>query len=168
MGRAEVDLGRRAAAGSLALLGTLGLAACGGGVTVVIGDDDHHDDVTVSFNFVAGYDARVLPEGNHVFRSQADLNRVWAASPPFPEGGASGSTAPLFDFANFTLVAVALGVGLLCERPRLTSVRASGGTLIISYRTGRDPTLACVSEGLLQFFLSVPFWPGDILFRRLD
>lgn len=170
MGSAKVDRRRRAVAGSLAVWGTLGLAGCGGGVTIVVSDedDDGDEEVSISYEFVVGYDTRILPTGGYALRSQADLDRVWATSPTYPGGGVAGGAAPLFDFADFTLVVIALGVGLMCDQPRLVGVNASGSTLTVSWRTDRDGSLSCEREGLLQLLLAVPQWPGDVVFRRLD
>ncbi len=165
MGGADVDWARRRVAGSLGWLGVLGLAGCGGGVSIFISDEDDH--TTVSYNFVVGYDARVLPAGNHVLRSQADLDRLWSVSQPYPDGPVVPGSAPAFDFAGFTLVAIALGVGLLCDQPRLVGVTASGSTLTVSYRTDRDRTFGCTRTGPLQLLLAVPRRSGDILFRRV-
>lgn len=136
------------------------LAACGG-------SDPPAEPVAYQLLFNE-FASRAFPEATHVVRNQAQLDALWASGQPWVGLGVPApQEAPAIDFSRNTLVGVTLGLGYRCYIPEILSVTRRGDTLTVVWRTNRDrqiTTSACRHEFTLNSFLTVPVWPGPVVF----
>jgi hypothetical protein len=118
------------------------------------------DDVTLSF--FRGWDA-----GVYAFHTQSALNAAWAQAPfqVYPIGIVLTDPGwPTIDFGTSAVVGVSLGFGSWCHGPEIRDVLASGQDVTVQYQRKQPSTSACLADGPLISFATVPAFSGSATF----